>query len=347
MKILSIDRKLNLLKVVPENADDLWHLEKVIEKGDLVSGETDRRIKAKDVEQKSERVKLFVSIEIEKLDFHRFSGQLRAQGVLVECSPAEFEELGSHQTIEIELNKPVSIKKKELKNYQVERLEKAKKASQSENTLLIVLDEESASFGLLKEFELEPRGLVRGSSRGKRFEQEEGSQKKYFSEILQKAKEIKAGTIVFAGPGFEKDALKKWLQEKGFAGALFASTNSTGITGLRELLKSDVLDKISRQKQIVLEERLLEELLLNMGKNTGFAEYGFEQVKKAVELGAAKELLVLDKLLFENREKIISLMDATEKNKGIVHIINAEQEPGKKLEGFGGIAAILKFKLQY
>jgi stalled ribosome rescue protein Dom34 len=30
-----------------------------------------------------------------------------------------------------------------------------------------------------------------------------------------------------------------------------------------------------------------------------------------------------------------------------VHIINAEQEPGEKLGGLGGIAAILKFKLQY
>ncbi|MDD5148028.1 MAG: mRNA surveillance protein pelota [Candidatus ainarchaeum sp.] len=348
MKILSIDRKLKLLKVIPENADDLWHLEKVIEKGDLVSGSTDRKIKAKNVEQKAERVQLFVTIEIEKTDFQKFSGVLRAQGIVIEGKPEELVELKSHQTIEIELGKPVIIKKKELKNYQVERIEKAKKASQSENALLVVFDEENASFGLLKEFELEPRGIVRGASRGKRFAQDESVQKKYFEEIMRKCSEIKAASIVFAGPGFEKESLKKWLEEKGIKGNfLFANVNSTGITGLQELMKHDVLEKISKQRQIIAEAKLVEEVLAAIGKNTGFAEYGFEQVKKAVELGAAKELLVLDSLLLENREKTEPLMDAVEKNRGIVHIINAEQEPGEKLKGLGGIAAILKFKLQY
>src|SRR3989344_193226 len=307
MRILSLDKKNALVKVVPESMDDLWHLEKIIEAGDLVSGSTDRRIKAKDIEQKSERVKIFVSLEVEKTDFHKFSGKLRVQGIIIEGKPEELVELKSHQAIE--------IKKKELKNYQVERLENAKKASKTTNILLVVFDEESAAFGLLKEFELEPRGIVKGASRGKRFEQEEGMQKKYFSEILQKTKEITAETIVFAGPGFEKDSLKKWLQEKNFRGNfLFAATNSTGITGLQELMKSDVLEKISKQRQIVLEAKLIEEVLLNIGKNTSLAEYGLEETKKTIEAGAVKELLVLDKFLLEKREQIEPLMDAVEKN---------------------------------
>src|SRR3989338_2846283 len=348
MRILSLDKKNALVKVVPESMDDLWHLEKIIEAGDLVSGSTDRRIKAKDIEQKSERVKIFVSLEVEKTDFHKFSGKLRVQGIIIEGKPEELVELKSHQAIEIELNEPITIKKKELKNYQVERLENAKKASKTTNILLVVFDEESAAFGLLKEFELEPRGIVKGASRGKRFEQEEGMQKKYFSEILQKTKEITAETIVFAGPGFEKDSLKKWLQEKNFRGNfLFAATNSTGITGLQELMKSDVLEKISKQRQIVLEAKLIEDVLLNIGKNTSIAEYGLEETKKTIEAGAVKELLVLDKFLLEKREQIEPLMDAVEKNKGIIHILNSEQEPGKKLEGLGGIAALLKFKIRY
>ena len=44
MKILKIDKQLNQLLVIPENLDDLWHLEKVIEKNDIVAGKTDRKI---------------------------------------------------------------------------------------------------------------------------------------------------------------------------------------------------------------------------------------------------------------------------------------------------------------
>ena len=112
MRILSLDKKNALVKVVPESMDDLWHLEKIIEAGDLVSGSTDRRIKAKDIEQKSERVKIFVSLEVEKTDFHKFSGKLRVQGIIIEGKPEELVELKSHQAIEIELNEPITIKKK-------------------------------------------------------------------------------------------------------------------------------------------------------------------------------------------------------------------------------------------
>lgn len=348
MKILSIDKKNNSIKAIPENMDDLWHLEKIIEIGDLISGSTDRRIKAKDIEQKSERIKLFVVLEVEKAEFHKFSGKLRVQGIIVEGKPPELIELKSHQAIEIELGQAVAIKKKALKKYQVERLKKAEKAGKRPAVLLVVLDDETASFGLLKEFELEAKGAIRSGSRGKRFKQDEGVQNKYFNEIMAKAKEINSETIVFAGPGFEKDSLKKFLESKSIKGNfLFANTNSTGITGLQELMKSNVLEKIAEQRQIRVEAVLVEEVLAGIGKNTGLAEYGFEQAKKAAETGAVKELLVLDSLLLQDRQKTEAIMDSVEKANGTVHIINAEQEPGKKLEGLGGIAVLLKFKLKY
>ena len=33
MKILKIDQKLNEIVVIPENLNDLWHLEKIIDSG--------------------------------------------------------------------------------------------------------------------------------------------------------------------------------------------------------------------------------------------------------------------------------------------------------------------------
>ncbi len=55
MRIQVLDRKTGIIKVVPEILDDLWHLEQVIEPGDSVSGSSDRKIKGKDEQQKSEQ----------------------------------------------------------------------------------------------------------------------------------------------------------------------------------------------------------------------------------------------------------------------------------------------------
>ena len=40
-------------------------------------------------------------------------------------------------------------------------------------------------------------------------------------------------------------------------------------------------------------------------------------------------------------------MKIVDKTKGEIEIISSEHEGGKKLDGLGGIAAILRFKLSY
>ena len=42
-----------------------------------------------------------------------------------------------------------------------------------------------------------------------------------------------------------------------------------------------------------------------------------------------------------------NLMKFVEQSKGEVHIISSDNEAGKKLDGLTGVAAILRFKLEY
>ena len=87
MKVIKIDRKNNELVVVPENIDDLWHLEKIISKGDLVSGKTDRKIKPKTEGEKAMRITLFVDILSEEVSFHEHSGVLKVNGIIMGGKP--------------------------------------------------------------------------------------------------------------------------------------------------------------------------------------------------------------------------------------------------------------------
>ena len=68
MKILKVDRKENYIEIVPENLDDFWHLEKVIEKGDIVSGSTTRKIKGKEEGAATRRERLYIEIQVENVE---------------------------------------------------------------------------------------------------------------------------------------------------------------------------------------------------------------------------------------------------------------------------------------
>lgn len=342
MRILKIDEKHCLIEVIPEIEDDLWHLSQIIEKGDIVKGLTSRKIKGEEGKP-TIRKTVFVEIEVEKVSFQRFGSLLRVSGK-IKAANNEMLPLGSMQAIEIELNKKCTIIKKSIKRHQIERLRKAQKATRKKPIMLVVLDDEEACIALLKEFGFEVKSCLRSGKSGKQFEIAEWK-KEYFGKLAKSVLDNVTSTVVVAGPGFIKNEFGDFLKERGFEGNLFIeNTNSAGLAGVNEIIKGNALAKIAEHAEIVKEAMLMEKLLEEIAKD-GLATYGTEEVRKAAELGAIAELLIVDKVLAENRAEIEPVMELAEKNRANIHIFNSEHEPGEKLKALGGIAALLRYKV--
>ena len=63
-------------------------------------------------------------------------------------------------------------------------------------------------------------------------------------------------------------------------------------------------------------------------------------------------MLITDDFIHKKRqedkfEDIERLMRTVESMNGSIHIISSEHEGGKKLDGLGGIGALLRYKLNY
>ena len=89
-------------------------------------------------------------------------------------------------------------------------------------------------------------------------------------------------------------------------------------------------------------------------KDDGRAWYGSKEVEKAVEKGAVGRgggVLLISNALFRAqdvaiRRRWVSLVDQVrDLEGGEVRVLSSEHESGKRLEGLGGIAAILTFPL--
>src|SRR3989344_4515707 len=332
MKILKIDRKENTFSVIPDNLDDLWHLERIIEKNDVVSAKTERKIKAIEEGTKTTKESIFMQVKAERLEFHESSGSLRVMGVIIGGSPIELLEINAHHTIDIEPGKELKVRKKLLKNYQIVRLEKAEKSAGRVRTLLVVLDDEECEFALLKEFGLERKGRISAGKQGKRFKEirGKGMENPYFEKIIAKVKEVGPEKIIFAGPGFTKSNLEKYVKEKGIKwSAHFEQINSVGVTGLNELVKSGIMEKIVAETQIVKESILVEKLFEEIGKEKGFAAIGKDDVEKAIDAGSVKNLLMCDEFLLENREIAENMLEKVEALAGEVHIVSGKHESGQ------------------
>jgi len=345
MRILKLDKKNNYLELIPESMDDLWVMERILENGDLINGKSERKLKGSEG-RKAEKIPIFAEISLENIEFHKHTGILRANGQLIRMKPEEFFSQGAFHSIEIELGKKVGIKKAKLKNYQIDRLQKAVEATKKPKITLLILDDEQATISVLREFGIEKKAEIKTKRKGKYFKQKEEKTNEFFEKIIKVLNEINPEKLIIAGPGFTKNDLKKYFENKRLKfKALFEPINSVGITGLNELLKSGIIEKIVKENQLAKEEQLMEKVFVELKKENGLIVYGKQEVKKAVNATAVQELLVTDELLLNERDEIEKLMEKVDADRGEIHIVSSENEAGQKLKGLTGIIAFLRFKI--
>jgi protein pelota len=106
---------------------------------------------------------------------------------------------------------------------------------------------------------------------------------------------------------------------------------------------------VAEEMRISREAKLIERLMVEISTD-GKATYGYEQTKKAIEFGAVEILMIADETLRNFREKgsggIENLMKEVEHSRGRVVIFSTEFEPGQRLEKLGGIAGLLRFRVE-
>ena len=155
-----------------------------------------------------------------------------------------------------------------------------------------------------------------------------------------------------ASPAFWKEDLVRQVKNSELKKKITQATcSSVDKNAINEVLKRPELANVLKQDRSSKELKLVDEVLSEISKD-GKSAYGFDEVKQSAEAGAVKILLVSDKLIQDLREKeaysaLEAVMKLAEQNQGEIHIINSEHEGGKKLDGLGGIAAILRYKLNF
>lgn len=336
------------ITVVPESLDDLWHLKYVLEKGDLIYADTMRRAEVpgdKIRPEKAEKRPVRLGLRLENIEFHKFANRLRLSGVI-----EQGVDIGSYHTINIEPNSELSIVKKWGKD-QIERLNEAVKTSNQPKVAIITIEDGEAVFGLVKQYGVEEVAYVK-SSRGKRGGGDPRGE--FFSEVLEKLNLIAASIefLIIAGPGFtKKDFIAYAKEQKPELASKFIveDTSSIGTSGFQEVLRRGTIERIIKHSRITQEAILIEKLLQEIAREEGRAAFGLAEVAKACEYGAIETLLIVDETLRAargGREKAVEeLLRKVEKAQGRVVIFSSEFEPGKRLQALGGIAALLRFKV--
>lgn len=337
--------KAGEVKLIPECLEDLWHVERVLEEGDSVIARSWRKYKASEGEE-GEKKPITVELEAEKIEFSKFANRIRVTGKIKAGTPEEYVQIGSYHTVDIELDKPVTILKN-WKGYQLDRLKKAVKETRRPRVGIVVMDERKALFAVLRGYGVD-FGVEIFNEATKGDEKHEEKTKQYYGDVMKKAEALEVGKIVIAGPGFAKDGVKKFIQGKNqelLKKIVFETCSYAERSGVNELLKGGAISKIADEEKVEREMILIEKFKAEIGKESGLAAYGYDEVRKAVDYSAVSDLFIVDELLRKDKRMEELLGDAEKKRVGIT-IFSKESSSGEELSGFGGIAGLLRFRIE-
>ncbi|MCD6383164.1 MAG: mRNA surveillance protein pelota, partial [Thermoplasmata archaeon] len=327
------------VRILLECPEDLWYLKNIIKKGDLIESLTTRRVSSREETLRPEdekRVKVVLTVEVEEVEFHPFTERLRVRGII-----RAGMDIGRYHTFNLEPGVEILLKR-ELRDEEREFLEEAVKGGIGKRAFLISVDDEDIVVYLVNDYGIKEVAALPYPRRGKMYQQKEVS----FSvveDLLSLIRENDPGgelPLILIGPGFFKEKIveemtKEREELKGRIHTL--ATSSGGYSGVKEALKSQKLVSMLSTLRIMRDLNILKEFFEGIPR--GLSTYGRDEVIKAVNWGAAKEVLISESHLHESwAEDLFKLAKSTGTR---VVVVSEEHEEGRMFKKMGGVGAIL------
>uniref|UniRef100_A0A0D6R415 Protein pelota homolog n=1 Tax=Araucaria cunninghamii TaxID=56994 RepID=A0A0D6R415_ARACU len=355
------------VKLVPDEADDLWHVYNLVSKGDRVLAVTVRKVQRESSsgDRDVERVKLKLEIEVEAIDYDNVAAILRIRGKNV--SENEHVKIGAFHTLEIETQRPFTLRKDVWDSMALETLKQACDPAASADLAVILMQEGLAHIFLVGRSVTTTRAKIEASIPRKRGPAIAGYEKalnKFFENVLQAVLRHCDFSIVrcmvIASPGFTKDQFYNYmLLEAGRRELRSIIENKSHIVlahassgykhSLGEVLDAPNVMSMIKDTKAAQEVKALKDFHEMMSNDPARACYGPKHVEVAHEQLAIQTLLITDEL-FRNadiprRQKYVDLTDSVKNAGGTVHIFSSMHVSGEQLAQLTGIAAILRFPM--
>ncbi len=349
MHLLHSDFKKGTVKLRVTEPEDLWYLTQLIDPGDLITGKTTRKMKLGDSENAKTAKKTFtVTIEAESIQLDENGTSVRINGI-IKSGPEEIPQ-GVYQAVELREGEEFILQKVQWLTYQKQKLQEATEKKYS--YLMCLFDREEALFALTKKKGFQVLVQLKGESQKKRNIVE--LKKDFYEDIIKTLETYDARytpeAIILSSPAFYKeDLLKKITAPELKKKIVLVTCSDISERSLDEVIKSPELEKTMQTSRVRQEQVLVDELLQEISKNN-LAVYGWKETKAASETGAVRTLMVTDafihtKKLAGDYQELDSILKHIDTLQGKIHILSSEQEAGKRIEGLGGIAALLRYKI--
>jgi protein pelota len=346
--------------VIPDDADDLFSLRRIIESGDHVIADSTRVIKQIGEyarPDKGERIKVRVSILVKNVSFDQSMDRLRIAGIITGSSN-EMVSKGTYHSLMLSVGDSITISKdRRWKNLEVNILRKSGDAC---SFILIAIDTQEAAIAKVSGTHLEIIPNIYSGKSGKRYPQASKRDSKtdaFFESIsrtiigLITQEKDRLRAIIF-GPGETKRKFHNFLtgtkeesETDGFT--VVDGVDVAGEDGIYVFLRSTAMKDVMSSSKLAAVSSILDEIMYLVHKSEIKFAMGIQEVRNAASIKAISHLVISDSIFKTASESdVINLLNSVEGQGVKTYAVDSSTDIGMRVSSLGGIIALLRYTIR-
>lgn len=348
--------------VIPEDADDLLTLRRIIENGDYVFADTTRVIKkVKEFARpdKGERIKVRVSVRVESISLDDMVDRLRITGIITNTDN-ELVPRGIHHSLTVQVGDTITIDKNRKWNDVETNI--LKRSGNSTNFILVAIDAQEAAVAKISGTHLKIIPNIYSGQSGKRYQHAAKNNPNieiFFDDIAKTiqsifsaaAAEENNSTIIIFGPGetkrrFYNLLVEKHKLEKGKV-SLIDGVDVAGEDGIFVFLRSPAIKEAMSSSKLATVSSILDDIMRLVHKGDAKYAMGMQEVSNAASIKAIEYLVFSDSIFKTTDENdVVKLLNLVESQGAKSFAVDSSTDIGWRVSSLGGIVALLRYSIR-
>jgi protein pelota len=339
--------------IIPEDADDLFTLRRIIERGDRVISDSTRlvkQVKEYGRPDKGERVKVRIALKVEQSRLDSAVDRLRISGIITDTDN-EMVPKGTHHSLSIHAGDTATIDKG--RRWRDIELRMLKRSVSSANFILVAIDTQEAAIAKVSGTHVKVIPNIYSGQSGKRYQTKNPNIETYFVDIAKTLSSIigENDRIIIFGPGESRRRFFNILVNKQYVlkdrVKIVEGIDVAGEDGIFVFLRSEAMKQIMGASKLAEVSSMLDTVMLMVNRGEAKFALGVNEVSTAAAFKAIEAVVFSDSIFkTSDEEEIVKLLNLIESHGAKMFAVDSSTDIGLRVSSLGGIVALLRYAIR-
>lgn len=346
------DYSANALLVIPEDADDLFTLRRVVSPGDYVIADTSRVVKQESDygrPDKGERVKVRLTIKVDRVELDSSVDRLRISGNITATSN-EMVSKGVHHALSVQAGDLLTIDKN--RKWQDMEMKLLKKSGDGSSFILVAIDTQEAAVARVTGTHVKIIPNIYSGQSGKRYQTKNTSLDSFFADTAKTVASVlsEADRIIIFGPGETRRRFYNTLDRNGLPkerAQVVDGVDVAGEDGIFVFLRSPAMKEAMSNSKLATVSVMLDRVMLMVNRGENKFAMGLKEITEAANAKAVESVVFSDSIFkTADEDAVVRMLNSVESYNAKTYAVDSSTDIGLRVSSLGGIVALLRYAMR-